>query len=245
MRHFVVLHTAGPNVEQGPCLVRLFTWQMIFLLFEAKGVRMRSSESSSSDFEELGSTLKEFAKKRHARLGIRKNTLQQQSAAATSVDEMPSELEYVNLLRHAMTVLKKDKDSNVTSRMKLPLEVKREARKTSVNVVEISEALNRQVEHLVKFISNELMTTGSVNKDGKLLLKGSFIRSELQEVIRRYIEHFVVCKICESVEDTDIVRDKKLYFLKCSKCGGARCVGNVVEGITTKGKAKPQLRGMI
>lgn len=200
--------------------------------------------SSSDSFEELGINLKEFAKKRQSRLGIRK-PVQQQPGTASSENSVPPELEYNSLLRHAMTVLKKDKDSGASSRMKLPLDVKREARKTSVNVVEMAEALHRQTEHLVKFISNELMTTGSVNKDGRLLLKGTFIRSEIQEIIRRYIEHFVVCKICESVEDTDIVREKKLYFLKCSKCGGARCVGNVVEGITTKGKAKPQLRGML
>ena len=89
------------------------------------------------------------------------------------------------------------------------------------------------------------MTTGSVNKDGKLLLKWSLKRSEMQEIIRRYIEHLIVCKICESAEDTDIIREKKLYFLKCSKCGGTRCVWNVVEGITTKGKANLQLRGML
>lgn len=201
--------------------------------------------SSEEEFEELGINLKEFARKRQSRLGIRRSMPTQQSNTTKSAEELPNELEYISLLRHAMTVLKKDKDSSATGRMKLPLEVKREARKTSVNIVEIAEALDRQVEHLVKFISNELMTTGSVNKDGKLLLKGSFIRSEIQEILRRYIEHFVVCKICESVEDTDIVRDKKLYFLKCSKCGGARCVGNVVEGITTRGKAKPQLRGML
>lgn len=203
------------------------------------------SSTSSEEFEELGINLKEFARKRQSRLGIRRPVQKQQAGPTSGDGELPPELEYDSLLRHAMTVLKKDKDLGVTSRMKLPLEVKREARKTSVNIVEIAEALNRQVDHLVKFISNELMTTGSVNKDGKLLLKGSFIRSEIQEIIRRYIEHFVVCKICESVEDTDIVRDKKLYFLKCSKCGGARCVGNIVEGMTTKGKAKPQLRGML
>jgi translation initiation factor 2 subunit 2 len=202
------------------------------------------SSSSGEEFEELGINLKEFAKKRQSRLGMSKS-MPSTAQTVSKTGEVPAELEYVNLLRHAVSVLKKDKDSDVGARMKLPLEVKRESRKTSINVVDVAEALNRSVDHLVKFISSELMTTGSVNKDGKLLLKGSFIRSEIQEVIRRYIEHFVVCKICESAEDTDIIRDKKLYFLKCSKCGGARCVGNVVEGLTSRGKAKPQLRGML
>ncbi|KAG5860008.1 translation initiation factor 2 subunit beta [Encephalitozoon hellem] len=202
------------------------------------------SDSSSSDLEELGVNLKEFAKKRQSRLGIAR-TGQNHAGPTPHVGDIPSELEYDTLLRCAMMVLKKGKELGESTRIKLPLDVKREARKTSINIAEVSGVLNRPVDHLVSFLCSELMTTGSVNKDGKLLLKGMFIRSEVQEVLRRYIEHFVVCKICESVEDTDIVRDKRLYFLKCSKCGGARCVGNAVEGITTKGKAKPQLRGML
>lgn len=200
--------------------------------------------SSSNDFNELDINLKEFARKRQSRLGIMKSS-QPQSGPTSHAGDIPSELEYDTLLRCAMMVLKKGKDLGESTRIKLPLDVKREARKTSVNISEIAGTLNRSVDHLVSFLCSELITTGSVNKDGKLLLKGMFIRSEIQEVLRRYIEHFVVCKICESVEDTDIVRDKRLYFLKCSKCGGARCVGNAVEGMTTKGKAKPQLRGML
>ncbi|KAH9411308.1 translation initiation factor IF2B/IF5 [Ordospora pajunii] len=202
------------------------------------------SGTSDDEFSELDASLKEFARKRQSRLRTMKST-QQQTNVSQHVEQIPNELEYETLLKCAMAVLKKDKDQVESTRIKLPLDVKREARKTSINIVEIANILNRSVDHLVSFISNELMATGSVNKDGRLLIKGMFIRSEIQEVIRRYIEHFVVCKICENVEDTEIVREKRLYFLKCSKCGGARCVGNAVEGITTKGKAKPQLRGML
>jgi translation initiation factor 2 subunit 2 len=202
------------------------------------------SGTSDDEFSELDASLKEFARKRQSRLRTMKST-QQQTNVSQHVEQIPNELEYETLLKCAMAVLKKDKDQVESTRIKLPLDVKREARKTSINIVEIANILNRSVDHLVSFISNELMATGSVNKDGRLLIKGMFIRSEIQEVLRRYIEHFVVCKICENVEDTEIVREKRLYFLKCSKCGGARCVGNAVEGITTKGKAKPQLRGML
>lgn len=202
------------------------------------------SESSSSESLELGINLKEFSKKRQVRLGSRKQTPTIKKED-TNEDAFPSELQYMNLLKRAMDILKKDRDPSSTNRVKLPLEVKREGRKTVVNVSEISQVLNRSVEHLVSYITSELVTTGSVNKEGKLLLKGTYIRSEVQEVIRRYIEHFVACKICDSVEDTDIVREKKLYFLKCHKCGGSRCVGNIIEGLTSKGKAKPQLRGML
>lgn len=200
-------------------------------------------ESSSSESIELGINLKEFSKKRQVRLGSRKQTTTLKRDDDSNV--FPPELEYMALLNKAMETLKKDRDPHSTNRVKLPLEVKREGRKTLVNVLELANVLNRSPDHLVSYITTELVTTGSVNKDGKLLLKGTYIRSEVQEVIRRYIEHFVVCKICDAVEDTDIVREKKLYFVKCHKCGGSRCVGNVIEGLTSKGSAKPQLRGIL
>lgn len=199
--------------------------------------------SSSDEFENLGMNLREFAKKRQAKVGSRRPGTPTEDTS--TVDGIPKELDYVKLLNLAMQQLKRDKDAEMGGRMRISLDVRREGRKTSVNIEEIAYSLNRTKEHLVNFICNELLTTGSVNKDGRLLLAGVFLRSAIQEIIRRYIEHFVVCKVCESVGDTEIVREKKLFFLKCSKCGGARCVGNAVEGLTTKGKAKPQLRGLL
>ncbi|KAK6089629.1 hypothetical protein P3W45_001395 [Vairimorpha bombi] len=200
-------------------------------------------ESSSSDLEELGINLKEFSIKRQVRLGSRKTQSSTKKDDADS--ELPPELQYFALLNNGVAILKKDLENSANNKVKLPLEVKKEGRKTLINITDVARILNRSVDHLVKYVASELVTNGSVKEDGNLYVKGNFIRSEVQEVLRRFIEHFVVCKICDSVEETDIVREKKLYFLKCLKCGGSRCVGNVIEGLTSKGKAKPKLRGML
>lgn len=200
-------------------------------------------DSSSSEIEDLGINLKEFSIKRQVRLGSRKMQSNTQNED-TDIDLIP-ELQYFALLNNGVAILKKDLENSANNKVKLPLEVKKEGRKTLINISDVARILSRNVDHLVKYVTSELVTNGSVKEDGNLYVKGNFIRSEVQEVLRRFIEHFVVCKICDSVEETDIVREKKLYFLKCSKCGGSRCVGNVIEGLTSKGKAKPKLRGML
>jgi translation initiation factor 2 subunit 2 len=201
-----------------------------------------SSSSSSDEFEELGINMKEFARKRQERLGARRTTAPVQREVWAI--GLPKELEYMSLLNHAMEVLERDRDGE-GMQVKIPLEVRRESRKTTVNVAVVAEGLNREVEQLVKYITGELGVEGSVNKEGRLVLKGVFIRSEIEDVLRRYIEHFVVCKICSNAHGTEIVKDKKLYFLRCGKCGGGRCIGNIVEGLRARGKVKPQLRGFL
>jgi len=160
------------------------------------------------------------------------------------LSSIPEELRYVSLLNTAMVLLNKDKEEKA-ERLKLPLKVSRHSRKTFVNICEISERLNRQEEHLSKFIAMHLHTEGSVNKEGSLVLEGSYLQSDIENALRNFIELYVVCRSCDSVDDTSIVKENKLFFLRCDKCKGSRCVGNVIEGFTLKEKVKPKLRGLV
>ncbi|MGL5898542.1 MAG: hypothetical protein ACRCZW_02555 [Lactobacillaceae bacterium] len=199
-------------------------------------------DSTSSDMQDVGFNLKEFSQKRQVRRGTK--TLPTSMTNACGYD-LPIELQYETLLNNGISILKKDMENLNNNRVKLPLEVKREGRKTTLNICTVAKTLNRNVEHLVKFITTELVTTGAVKQDGYLWIKGNYIKSEVQNVLRRYIEQYVVCKICDNVDDTDIIKEKKLYFLKCYKCGGSRCVGNTIEGLSCKKNVAPQLRGLL
>lgn len=167
---------------------------------------------------------------------------------AQKVDEDESglmpELQYYNLLTTAMDILNKTREEE-NDRIKLSLRVIRKSRKTYVNVVEVARQLNRQPEHLTHFISKSLFTEGTINKDGNLILTGSFLQSDVERALRHFIELYVVCKSCDSVDDTYIAKEAKLFFLKCNKCKGSRCVGNAIEGFTLKEKANPKLRGLV
>lgn len=159
-------------------------------------------------------------------------------------NELPTALRYYNLLSRAMEQLNRNKEEE-GEKLKLGLSVLRKSRKTYINVVKIADQLNRQPEHLAHFLSKNLLTEGAINKEGQLVLSGSFLQSAIEKSLRQFIEQYVVCKACESVDETYICKENKLYFLKCDKCKSSRCVGNAIEGFTVKDAPSAKLRGLI
>lgn len=197
-----------------------------------------SESQESSDFAPVGFDGEEFKKLRDLTIGVRPK---QNRPAAHKQSDIPPQLTYEGMLKSALSILKK---SDATPRLKLALEVRRENRKTLVNANDIARTLNRDPDHLIRFLLAELATTGSVNKEAKLMMKGVFLKNQIQEVLRMYVEQYVVCASCEST-DTEIVKENKLFFLSCAGCKSRKYVGNVAEGPKKKEGVKPQIRGMI
>lgn len=196
-----------------------------------------SSSSSDEDFLPVGiSMLNINSKNQYVPVMAQRNEVVE--------FDLPPQLQYMFLLDRAMEALNKTRDDD-GDRIKLPLKVLRKSRKTWVNVVEVTAKLNRQPEHLAHFITESLFTEGSINKDGYLILTGSHLQSDIEKPLRNFIELYVVCRSCDSVDDTYITKDNKLFFLKCDRCKASRCVGNAIEGFTLKDKSKPKLRGLV
>lgn len=198
---------------------------------------MPSTSSSEEDFLPVGISMLSINSKNHGA------PVMAQRAEEVESDYPPA-LQYYSLLTNAMNILNKTREKE-TDRIKLPLRVVRKSRKTYVNVCEVAKQLDRQSEHLAHFISKSLFSEGSINKDGSLVLSGSYLQSDVERVLRHFIELYVVCRSCDSVDDTYITKDNKLFFLRCNKCNGSRCVGNIIEGFTLKEKASPKLRGLV
>mmetsp|Transcript_23386 Transcript_23386/g.52533 ORF Transcript_23386/g.52533 Transcript_23386/m.52533 type:complete len:171 (-) Transcript_23386:2068-2580(-) len=93
------------------------------------------------------------------------------------------------------------------------------------NFLEITEKLNRDKEHLVCFICNELRTYASLQEGGGLAIKGRFNEKDIQKIMRIYIPDYVLCKSCNSWK-TDLRKDiiTRLYFMNCKTCGATRTV---------------------
>ena len=85
------------------------------------------------------------------------------------------------------------------------------------NFKEICDVLNRNQNHLLKFLSKEMATAGTIN-GARAVFQGRFNTDTLERLIRRYLEEFVVCPICKR-PDTSILKEKRLYFLVCEACG--------------------------
>ncbi len=85
------------------------------------------------------------------------------------------------------------------------------------NIKEIAEALNRDPRHLMKFLTNEMATAGTL-EETRVTFQGKFPHNTLERLVSIYTENFVVCPVCKR-PDTKIVKERRLFFLVCEACG--------------------------
>ena len=85
------------------------------------------------------------------------------------------------------------------------------------NFKEIANALDRDPQHLLKFLTDEMATAATV-QGSRVIFQGKFYEDTFQRLIQRYLEGFVTCPVCKR-PDTKIVKEKRLSFLVCQACG--------------------------
>jgi len=85
------------------------------------------------------------------------------------------------------------------------------------NLKQISSYLNRDVNHLLKYLLKELATAGEFDGN-KVTFVGKFNESILNQKIEKYVEEFVRCKECKS-PDTKLLKEDRMQFLQCLACG--------------------------
>jgi translation initiation factor 2 subunit 2 len=90
------------------------------------------------------------------------------------------------------------------------------------NFKEIADALNRDPQHLLKYLTSE-MATAATMQESRVIFQGKFSQETLGRLIQRYMENFVVCPVCKC-PDTKIVKEKRLSFLICEACGAKSSV---------------------
>lgn len=93
------------------------------------------------------------------------------------------------------------------------------------NFKAIASALNRDQDHLVKYLLRELGVAGNI--DGhQAVFQGKFAKSVVDERIKRYVNEFVLCRECGG-PDTKLTRQERVYVLKCEACGARAAVRSV------------------
>jgi translation initiation factor 2 subunit 2 len=90
-------------------------------------------------------------------------------------------------------------------------------RTTISNFKEIADALDRDPQHILKFLTREMATAATVS-DSRAIFQGKFQRDSFERLLQRYLESYVVCPVCKR-PDTKIVKEKRLSFLVCNACG--------------------------
>ncbi len=95
-------------------------------------------------------------------------------------------------------------------------------RTTISNFKEVADVLDRDPQHILKFLTRE-MATAATYHDGRAIFQGKFPRDTFERLLQRYNEAFVICPVCKR-PDTNVVKEKRLSFLVCNACGAKSSV---------------------
>lgn len=93
--------------------------------------------------------------------------------------------------------------------------------------------LHRLPKHLLDFLLAELGTSGSVDGNNQLIIKGRFQQKQIENVLKRYIKEYVTCHTCRSPE-TILQKDTRLFFLQCETCGSRCSVASIKSGFQVR-----------
>uniref|UniRef100_A0A1I7WZ99 Eukaryotic translation initiation factor 2 subunit 2 n=1 Tax=Heterorhabditis bacteriophora TaxID=37862 RepID=A0A1I7WZ99_HETBA len=121
--------------------------------------------------------------------------------------------------------------------MKPPEVARAGSKKTAFsNFADICRMMKRQDKHVLQFLLAELAfidlgTTGSIDGNNCLIVKGRFQQKHFESVLRKYIKEYVMCHTCRSVE-TQLTKDTRLFFLQCQTCGSRCSVTAIKSGFT-------------
>lgn len=90
------------------------------------------------------------------------------------------------------------------------------------NFKDICDALNRDPQHLLRYLSREMATAGTLN-GSRAVFQGRFRYDTIERLVQHYTVVFVTCPVCKR-PDTKIVKEKRLSFMVCEACGAKSSV---------------------
>jgi translation initiation factor 2 subunit 2 len=90
------------------------------------------------------------------------------------------------------------------------------------NFKDIANALDRDPQHVLKFLTREMATAATVS-ESRAIFQGKFRSDSFERLIQRYLESYVTCPVCKR-PDTRLVKEKRLSFIVCNACGAKSSV---------------------
>jgi len=130
--------------------------------------------------------------------------------------------DYKELLKRARSQLPSDVSERKRFEIPKPRSITVGMRTIILNFKEICEAFNRDPQHLLRYLSREMATAGTVS-GARAVFQGRFPRDTIERLVQHYAVAFVVCPVCKR-PDTKIVREKRLSFMVCEACGARSSV---------------------
>eukprot|EP01114_Cavostelium_apophysatum_P010883 TRINITY_DN25029_c0_g1_i1.p1 TRINITY_DN25029_c0_g1~~TRINITY_DN25029_c0_g1_i1.p1 ORF type:complete len:277 (-),score=57.31 TRINITY_DN25029_c0_g1_i1:57-809(-) len=173
------------------------------------------------------------------------NTVDAKEARTKIMSNFPNFVErdysYEELVSRLFSMNQKPEEKT-TVKIKPPIVHKEGTTRTAwTNFPQICQSINRQPDHVIQFVLAEVACTGSVDGNGRLLIKGRFQQKHIERILRHYIVEYVQCHTCKSLE-TKLQKENRLLFMKCDTCGSTRSVAQIKTGFqaTTRASRRTQ-----
>jgi len=90
------------------------------------------------------------------------------------------------------------------------------------NFRDIVSALNRSENHLLKFFTTEIGTSGNI-EGSRAVFQGKHSRNQLSKLLERYVNDYVLCPECGK-PDTRFISQNRVELMKCDACGSRSAV---------------------
>lgn len=96
--------------------------------------------------------------------------------------------------------------------------------KTTVleNFAGIADKLNREPEHIFKFLLRELGTAGKID-GSRAIFQKRVTTDVISELVNAYVKEYVICSECGR-PDTHLIKSERILTLRCDACGAHRPV---------------------
>merc|ERR1712029_838914 len=181
---------------------------------------------------------KKKKKKKHDNLDDLDDDEDKENAGDSSADPWTGsdrDYQYDELLQRVFGIMRdKNPEMGVGERKKFvmrpPQVVRVGSKKTAfANFMEIAKMLHRTPKHLLQFLMAELGTSGTIDGNNQLIIKGRFQQKHIENVLRRYIKEYVTCHTCRS-PDTILNNETRLFFLQCMTCHSSCSVQTIKTG---------------
>ncbi|WCJ34100.1 eukaryotic translation initiation factor 2 beta subunit [Euphorbia peplus] len=145
---------------------------------------------------------------------------------------------YEELLGRVFNILRENNPELAGDRRRTvmrPPQVLREGTKKTVfvNFMDLCKSMHRQPDHFMAFLLAEFGTSGSLDGQQRLVVKGRFAPKNFEGILRRYINEYVICLGCKS-SDTILSKENRLFFLRCEKCSSGRSVAPIKAGFVAR-----------
>jgi len=92
------------------------------------------------------------------------------------------------------------------------------------NFRELVNTFRRDENHLLKFLLGEMATSGNI-EGSQAVFQGKFSFNFIQDKVQKYADAFVLCPECKK-PDTTIIKEGRIYFLRCEACGAKHPIKN-------------------